>query len=127
MIHTRPPARKRTAPIVTAVGGVWLGGRRPRRGPIGPRNFDRNSEEFGRLCSFRSIPQSKRGNTGSAYVSTSSSEGLFAFPELQPGTYTLEVNAAGFAEFQAGRHRRAGRQHFHRHSSVEGRLRSGQR
>jgi len=39
-------------------------------------------------------------NTGSGYVGTSSSEGLFTFPELQPGTYTLEVNAAGFASFK---------------------------
>ena len=39
-------------------------------------------------------------NTGSAYASTSSSEGLFAFPELQPGTYSLEVNAPGFQSFK---------------------------
>jgi outer membrane receptor protein involved in Fe transport len=42
----------------------------------------------------------KEANTGSTYVGTSSNEGLFTFPELQPGTYTLEVNAAGFGSFQ---------------------------
>ena len=39
-------------------------------------------------------------NTGNAYVGTSSSEGLFTFPELPPGTYTLQVNAAGFESFK---------------------------
>ena len=38
-------------------------------------------------------------NTGSAYVGTSNSEGLFTFPELPPGTYALEVNAGGFQSF----------------------------
>src|SRR6202041_3487787 len=34
--------------------------------------------------------------TGSPYDSKSGPEGLFTFPELPPGTYTLEVNAPGF-------------------------------
>jgi hypothetical protein len=45
----------------------------------------------------------KESNTGSTYTSTSGAEGLFTFPELPPGTYTLEVNASGFESFkQAG-------------------------
>jgi outer membrane receptor protein involved in Fe transport len=39
-------------------------------------------------------------NTGSTYASTASSEGLFTFPELLPGTYTLEVTAAGFEMYR---------------------------
>jgi len=42
----------------------------------------------------------KETNTGSAYVGTASSEGLFTFPELPPGTYTLEVNATGFETYR---------------------------
>ncbi len=38
--------------------------------------------------------------TGSPYDSKSSPEGLFTFPELPPGTYTLEVNANGFETYR---------------------------
>jgi hypothetical protein len=38
--------------------------------------------------------------TGSSYDSKSGPEGLFAFPELPPGTYALEVNAPGFETFR---------------------------
>jgi hypothetical protein len=38
--------------------------------------------------------------TGSPYDSTSGPEGLFTFPELPPGTYTLEVNATGFEAYR---------------------------
>jgi len=38
--------------------------------------------------------------TGSSYDSKSGPEGLFSFPELPPGTYTLEVNAAGFETYR---------------------------
>jgi hypothetical protein len=38
--------------------------------------------------------------TGSSYDSKSGSEGLFTFPELPPGTYTLEVSASGFEAYR---------------------------
>jgi hypothetical protein len=38
--------------------------------------------------------------TGSSYDNKSGPEGLFTFPELPPGTYTLEVNATGFETFR---------------------------
>jgi hypothetical protein len=38
-------------------------------------------------------------NTGSRYTAKASGEGLFTFPELQPGTYTLTVNAQGFESY----------------------------
>jgi len=39
-------------------------------------------------------------NTGSKYESAATSDGLFSFPELPPGTYKLEVKAAGFESFE---------------------------
>ncbi len=41
----------------------------------------------------------KESNTGSAYSGTSSSDGLFTFPELMPGHYTLTVTRAGFQSY----------------------------
>lgn len=41
----------------------------------------------------------KESNTGSAYTGTSSPEGLFTFPELQPGHYTLTVTGPGFESY----------------------------
>jgi hypothetical protein len=38
--------------------------------------------------------------TGSAYNGKSGPEGLFNFPQLPPGTYALEVNAAGFETYR---------------------------
>jgi hypothetical protein len=38
--------------------------------------------------------------TGSSYDSKSGPEGLFTFPELPPGTYTLEANAPGFKTYR---------------------------
>jgi hypothetical protein len=42
----------------------------------------------------------KETQTGSSYNSKSGPEGLFTFTELPPGTYALEVNAAGFEAFR---------------------------
>ena len=38
--------------------------------------------------------------TGSSYDSKSGPEGLFTFPELPPGTYALEIDAAGFETYR---------------------------
>ncbi len=38
-------------------------------------------------------------STGSRYDAVSSGQGLFTFPELQPGVYTLTVSFAGFESF----------------------------
>jgi hypothetical protein len=41
----------------------------------------------------------KETNTGSRYEVVASAQGLFAFPELQPGTYALAVNSPGFESY----------------------------
>src|ERR1035437_4382782 len=41
----------------------------------------------------------KETNTGSRYAAVASTEGLFTFPELQPGTYTLAVTSPGFESY----------------------------
>jgi hypothetical protein len=41
----------------------------------------------------------KETNTGSAFSSVSGPEGLFTFPELQPGSYILTVTSQGFETF----------------------------
>ena len=38
-------------------------------------------------------------NTGSRYDAKASGQGLFTFPELQPGTYTLAVTSPGFESY----------------------------
>ncbi|MGA7858418.1 MAG: carboxypeptidase regulatory-like domain-containing protein [Terracidiphilus sp.] len=38
-------------------------------------------------------------NTGSRYTATASGDGLFTFPELPPGTYSLTVTSPGFQSF----------------------------
>ncbi len=38
-------------------------------------------------------------DTGSRFTATSSTDGLFTFPELPPGTYTLTVTDSGFESF----------------------------
>jgi hypothetical protein len=38
-------------------------------------------------------------NTGNTYNGATTSDGLFSFPELPPGTYTLQVDASGFESF----------------------------
>jgi Carboxypeptidase regulatory-like domain/TonB dependent receptor len=42
----------------------------------------------------------KETQTGSSYDSQSGPEGLFTFPELPPGTYTLAVSATGFETYR---------------------------
>ena len=44
--------------------------------------------------------QLKRTNTGSEYTAKSSGSGLFSFPVLPPGSYTLSVAAPGFESYQ---------------------------
>jgi hypothetical protein len=41
----------------------------------------------------------KETNTGSDYTAKASAEGLFTFPELEPGTYTLAVTSPGFQSY----------------------------
>ena len=41
----------------------------------------------------------KETNTGSRYTTIANDEGLFTFPELQPGTYTLAVTSPGFESY----------------------------
>ena len=41
----------------------------------------------------------KETNTGSSYNGQSSADGLFSFPELLPGHYTLTVSHAGFQTY----------------------------
>ena len=100
MTHTRPPARKTRRllllllvafGLVAGVPVVAQSGRGTLTGTV--KSAD------GSVVSGASLNLTE-ANTGSAYASTSSSEGLFAFPELQPGTYTLEVNAPGFESFK---------------------------
>ncbi|MGA7343148.1 MAG: TonB-dependent receptor [Terracidiphilus sp.] len=38
-------------------------------------------------------------NTGSSYATKATAEGLFTFPELPPGTYTLTVTSSGFESY----------------------------
>ncbi len=38
-------------------------------------------------------------NTGSVYAGTSNADGLYTFPELPPGTYTLTVTDSGFESY----------------------------
>lgn len=38
-------------------------------------------------------------NTGSRYAATASAEGLFTFPELPPGSYTLAITSPGFESY----------------------------
>jgi hypothetical protein len=42
----------------------------------------------------------KETNTGSRYTAVAGDQGLFTFPELPPGTYTLAVTATGFAPYE---------------------------
>jgi len=41
----------------------------------------------------------KETNTGSHYASVASGEGLYTFPELPPGTYSLAVTSPGFKSY----------------------------
>lgn len=41
----------------------------------------------------------KEAHTGSAYAGKSTADGLFSFPELEPGTYDLTVSHPGFQTF----------------------------
>jgi hypothetical protein len=41
----------------------------------------------------------KETNTGSHRLGTSSGDGLYTFPELSPGSYTLNVTSAGFQSY----------------------------
>jgi hypothetical protein len=41
----------------------------------------------------------KETNTGSRYTTIASVEGLFTFPELPPGTYTLAITSQGFESY----------------------------
>ena len=41
----------------------------------------------------------KETNTGSRYAAKASAEGLYTFPELPPGSYTLAVTAPGFQSY----------------------------
>ncbi|MFZ2024387.1 MAG: TonB-dependent receptor [Terracidiphilus sp.] len=41
----------------------------------------------------------RESNTGSSYGTKTTAEGLFTFPELEPGTYTLTVTSPGFESY----------------------------
>jgi hypothetical protein len=100
MIHRDPKAQTywRMAAWLLVVLSLWVGipviaqsGRGTLTGTV--------KDSTGSAVSGATL-NLRESNTGSAYVGTSSSEGLFTFPELPPGTYTLEVNAAGFQSFE---------------------------
>ncbi len=100
MNHTRPPARKTRRLLLLLLVAFGLAAGVPVVAQSGRGTLTGTVKAAdGSVVSGASINLTE-ANTGSAYVSTSSSEGLFAFPELQPGTYALEVNAAGFQIFK---------------------------
>ena len=85
---------------------VWLlvafclVGRHPRPGSIGQRHFGRHGQGRNRRSRSRRIARSERDQTQAAPTTTkATAEGLFTFPELPPGTYTLTVTSPGFESY----------------------------
>jgi len=67
--------------------------------PIGQRNLDRSVKDTAGASMFGASLTLKETNTGSRYTTIASVEGLFTFPELPPGTYTLAITSQGFESY----------------------------
>jgi hypothetical protein len=99
MIHTNPTAQRpwRLAVwlsvafcLASGIPGLAQSGRGTLTGSV--------KDASGSILPGTSVAL-KETNTGSAYAAVTGSEGLFTFPELEPGTYSLTVSSPGFATY----------------------------
>ena len=100
MIDTRPPAQRtwRLLFLLLVAFGLVAGvpvAAQSGRGTLTGTITDTN----GAVIQGAAITLTET-QTGSSYPSKSGPEGLFTFPELPPGTYTLEVSATGFETYR---------------------------
>jgi len=76
--------------LVAAIPGQAQSGRGTLTGSI--------SDSSGATLSGASLDL-KETNTGSGYSAETSDQGLYTFPQLPPGTYTLAVSSPGFQSY----------------------------
>jgi hypothetical protein len=99
MIHTNRTAQRTWCQAVWLLALFWLIAGIPSlaqsgRGTLTGTVTDAN----GAVLPGASL-NLKETNTGSAYSTVSGPEGLFTFPELQPGSYTLTISSQGFETY----------------------------
>jgi len=77
--------------LLAGISGLAQSGRGTLSGTI--------TDSTGAIISGASVDL-KETNTGSGYSAVANGQGLFTFPQLPPGTYSLTVGFAGFQSYK---------------------------
>jgi hypothetical protein len=99
MIHTNRTAQRTWCHAVWLLAVFWLIAGIPSLAQSGRGTLTGSVKDASGASIFGASLTLKETNTGSRYTTIASDEGLFTFPELLPGTYTLAITSQGFESY----------------------------
>jgi len=99
MIHTNRTAQRTWCHAVWLLAVLWLIAGIPSLAQSGRGTLTGSVKDTAGASMFGASLTLKETNTGSRYTTIASVEGLFTFPELPPGTYTLAITSQGFESY----------------------------
>jgi len=99
MIHTNRTAQRTWCHAVWLLAVFWLIAGIPSLAQSGRGTLTGSVKDASGASIFGASLTLKETNTGSRYTTIASDEGLFTFPELPPGTYTLAITSQGFESY----------------------------
>lgn len=99
MIHTNRTAQRTWCHAVWLLAVFWLIAGLPSLAQSGRGTLTGSVKDTAGASIFGASLTLKETNTGSRYTTIAGVEGLFTFPELPPGTYTLAVTSQGFQSY----------------------------
>ncbi len=99
MIHTSLTAQRPWHLAVWLLVALWLAAGIPGLAQSGRGTLTGSVKDTTGANLPGASLELKKTNTGSRYTATANDQGLFTFPELLPGTYTLAVTSPGFESY----------------------------
>jgi len=99
MIHTNRTAQRTWCHAVWLLAVFWLIAGIPSLAQSNRGTLNGSVKDTAGASVFGATLTLKEANTGSRFTTIANVEGLFTFPELPPGTYTLTITSQGFESY----------------------------